>query len=159
MSTVAPSSPQPSIGDRFNPFAGEQLENPYPFYTVARREKPVFFSPALNMWVVTQYQAARDVIVNPALFSSKDLIKGIVELCPEAVAALATGVPRTPTAIDSDPPAYARWRRVLGAALSAPRMRRLEAGIREIPTPGSTPSSRSGEPRCCVTSPIRSPSR
>jgi len=44
-----------SLGASYHPLHGEQLENPYPFYTRARREEPIFFSPDLNTWVVTGY--------------------------------------------------------------------------------------------------------
>ena len=132
MSTATPSVPNGSIGERFNPLAGSQLEDPYSFYAEARRDEPVFFSEALRMWCVTRYDDARTVMGNPALFSAKESLKSIVEICPEALTVLAAGVSSTPTAADSDPPGHARWRKPLSAAFSASRMRRLEPQIREI---------------------------
>jgi cytochrome P450 len=126
------SCPIASIGERFNPLAGAQLEDPYPFYEQARRDEPVFFSPAFRMWVVTSYAEARAVLANPTLFSSKDSINPIVDICPEALAVLGTGVPMTPSVINSDPPDHGRWRRALNAAFSASRMRQLEPQISEI---------------------------
>ena len=130
--TTDPPHPGPTPGERFDPLAGEHLEDPYPFYAQARRDQPVFFSPALNMWVVTRYQHARAIMANPAVFSSRRSVASIVEICPQAKEVLATGVPHEHTAIDSDPPGHARWRGVLGAGLSGSRMRRLESRIRDI---------------------------
>jgi cytochrome P450 len=125
------------IGERFNPLSGEQLENPYVFYEEARRKEPVFFSPAFGMWVVTRYDDAATVVGNPALFSSKESIKTLIEICPQGLAVLATGVPMTATVVNSDPPEHGRWRNVMNKAFSASRMRRLEQQIREITNPGS----------------------
>ena len=33
----------------FNPMAPEQLKDPYPVYSRARRERPVFHCPTLNL--------------------------------------------------------------------------------------------------------------
>lgn len=131
MSTVGQSCPY-SIGQRFNPL-GEQLDDPYPFYAEARREEPVFFSPAFSMWIVTRYQDVRAVVANPRLFSSRKTIDPIVELCPAALAELGPGGPfPVPSLVSSDPPGHGRWRTVMNQAFSPSRMRRLEAEIREI---------------------------
>ena len=121
-----------ALGTRYQPFSGAQLEDPYAFYAVARREEPVFFSDVLKMWVVTRYDDVRSVLKGPKLFSSKDSIKSIDSLCPEALAVLRTGVPPTPFIINSDPPEHSRWRRVINRAFSGARMQALEPQIRTI---------------------------
>src|SRR5215475_13572008 len=77
-----------ALGTCYQPFSGEQLEDPYAFYAIARREEPIFFSDMLQMWIVTRYDDVRSVLKEPNLFSSKDSIKSIVPLCPEALAVL-----------------------------------------------------------------------
>lgn len=132
MTTTAPSCPF-SIGERFNPVFGEQLEDPYPFYAEARRHEPVFYSPGFHMWVVTRYDDVRTVAGNPGLFSSRKTIDPIVPICPEALAVLGTDRPLpVPSLVSSDPPGHGRWRRAMNQAFSASRMRRLEPQIREI---------------------------
>lgn len=84
----------------------------------ARREAPVFFSNVLQMWTVSRYDDVHAVLEEPRLFSSKDSIKSIDSLCPEALAVLQTGVPPTPFIINSDPPGHSRWRRVINRAFS-----------------------------------------
>lgn len=132
MDAAYPSCPISSIGQDFNPLSGDQLENAYPFYARARREEPVFYSQALKAWFVTSYRDVRTVMGDPQRFSARDSISSIVEICPEARAVLSTGVPRSPTAVSTDPPDHARRRKVLNAAFSGSRMRRLEPEIRAI---------------------------
>ena len=39
----------------FDPTTPEQRENPFDVLEFARREEPVFFAPALGLWVVTRH--------------------------------------------------------------------------------------------------------
>ena len=121
-----------SIGDRFNPLSEKQLEDPYSFYAEARREEPVFYSPAFHMWVVTRYSDARTVLSNPTLFSSRKTIDPIVDIAPAAYGVLASGPAPVPVLVNSDPPDHGRFRRVLNKSFSPTRMRLLEPQIREI---------------------------
>ncbi len=131
MTTTEPG-PMSSVGERFNPLSEEQLEDPYSFYAEARREEPVFCSPAFRMWVVTRYSDARAVLGNPTVFSSRKTIDPIVKIATEAYGVLASGPPVPPVLVNSDPPDHGRFRRVLNRAFSPPRMRLLEPAIREI---------------------------
>jgi cytochrome P450 len=99
MTTTEPC-PMSSVGGRFNPLSEEQLEDPYAFYAEARRDEPVFYSPAFRMWVVTRYSDARAVLGNPTLFSSRKTIDPIVEIAPAAYAVLATGPPPVPVLVN-----------------------------------------------------------
>jgi cytochrome P450 len=130
--TTTESCPMSSVGERFNPLSDEQLEDPYSFYAEARREEPVFYSPAFHMWVVTRYADARTVLGDPTLFSSRKTIDPIVEIAPAAYGVLASGPALVPVLVNSDPPEHARFRRVLNRAFSPPRMRLLEPAIREL---------------------------
>ena len=130
--TTTESCPMSSIGERFNPLSEEQLEDPYSFYAEARREDPVFYSPAFHMWVVTRYSDARAVLGNPTIFSSRKTIDPIVDIDPSAYGVLATGPAPVPVLVNSDPPDHGRFRRVLNRSFSPPRMRLLEPEIREI---------------------------
>lgn len=65
--------PPSGIGEEFDPFHGEQLENPYPFYARARREQPVFFSSLLQTWYVTRYNDIVAILNDPGRFSSNEL--------------------------------------------------------------------------------------
>src|SRR5262245_5392413 len=121
-----------ALGTRYQPFSGEQLEDPYAFYAIARQEESIFFSAMRKMWVVTRYYDVRSVLKEPNLFSSKDSIKSITPLCPEALAVLRTGVPMVPFIINTDPPEHSRFRRVINRAFSGARIQALEPQIRTI---------------------------
>ncbi|MDO8430928.1 MAG: choice-of-anchor Q domain-containing protein [Candidatus Binatus sp.] len=48
--TTESKCPVTHIGSGFDPFDGD----PYDFYTMARREEPIFYNPQLGYWVVTR---------------------------------------------------------------------------------------------------------
>src|SRR5690348_11510912 len=48
---IAMSAPTLSVG--FDPLAPAQRENPFDLLAAARRDEPVFYVPALKLWVVT----------------------------------------------------------------------------------------------------------
>ena len=44
--------------------------NPYPLYRALRERMPVYWSAFLNQWLVTSYDLAEEVFLNPAAFSN-----------------------------------------------------------------------------------------
>ncbi len=54
----------------FNPMAPDQIESPYPMYARLRRERPVFYSPMFDLWVVTRYADITEVERDTERFSS-----------------------------------------------------------------------------------------
>src|SRR6516165_7998396 len=65
---TAPGEAQ-SLAERFDPFHDPYLADPYPFFAQARAATAVFYSPALDYWVVTRYQDIRHIFQTPKLFS------------------------------------------------------------------------------------------
>lgn len=93
----------------FNPFSSEMRDNPHPFYATMRRESPMFFDPALNLWHVFCYDDVRSVLRNPAAFSSE--IHRVNLDRPVA----------NPSMLQSDPPRHTRLRALVSRAFT-PRM-------------------------------------
>ena len=58
------------IGQQFNPFTPSTQRDLHGLLARARSEQPVFYSPALQMWVVTRYDDVVRVLRDPGLFSS-----------------------------------------------------------------------------------------
>src|SRR5262249_17957189 len=56
--------------EAFAPFSKEQPEAPYPVLARARREQPVFYTPELNLWLVTRYEDVDQIYAQPSLFSN-----------------------------------------------------------------------------------------
>ena len=53
------------LAERFDPFHDPYLADPYPFFAEARAATPVFYSPALDYWVVTRYHDIRQIFHTP----------------------------------------------------------------------------------------------
>jgi len=123
-----------SLGVLYHPLRGEQLENPYPFYTRARKEEPIFFSPDLNTWVVTRYDDIMSILNQPDIFSSKDALRPVVEFSSAVFAELSKGYPIVPNMIDSDGKGHVRFRSAVGKAFVPKRIRQLEPFIKEVTT-------------------------
>jgi cytochrome P450 len=56
-STTESKCPVTHIGSSFDPFDGD----PYDFYSMARREEPIFYNPQLGYWVVTRYNDVQQI--------------------------------------------------------------------------------------------------
>lgn len=116
----------------YNPFDPDQKRDPFPFYADARRKTPVFFSPILNMWVVTRHEDILTALQNPGVFSSLNIIESPTPLAPEVVEILRQGIPFVPTLINNDPPSHTRIRNLCNKAFTPQRVAAMETRIREL---------------------------
>lgn len=115
----------------FDPFAPDQLEDPYPFYARARREAPVFHSPRFGMWVVTRYADIAAIQRDTTRFSSAGSLEA-GQLPAPVREVLSAGYTTFASLVQSDPPDHTRVRGVLGKALSPTRVAGMEAAIRRL---------------------------
>ncbi|TQF11325.1 cytochrome P450 [Myxococcus llanfairpwllgwyngyllgogerychwyrndrobwllllantysiliogogogochensis] len=121
------------LGSEYRPLDSPQLENPHPFLARARREEPVFFSPALGAWVVTRHADISAVVADAERFSSAESITvGAATTPPEVVAALMDGYPLVPSLVDNDPPAHSRFRSLVSKAFTGRRLAEKEPFIRAL---------------------------
>ncbi|NTX08357.1 cytochrome P450 [Myxococcus sp. CA040A] len=121
------------LGSEYRPLDSPQLENPHPFLARARREEPVFFSPALGAWVVTRHADISAVVADTERFSSAESITvGAATTPPEVVAALMDGYPLVPSLVDNDPPAHSRFRSLVSKAFTGRRLAEKEPFIRAL---------------------------
>jgi cytochrome P450 len=120
------------IARSFNPYDGRLLADPQPLFERMRQDEPIFYSPLLDMWVVSRHADICAVVRDPTRFSSRDAFAGGAALTPEAQALLATGHAQTRTPIDSDPPEHNRLRRIVGSALTTKKVDALRPMIRAI---------------------------
>jgi cytochrome P450 len=116
----------------YNPFDQVQKRDPFPFYAHARRETPVFFSPILNMWVVTRHEDILTALREPAVFSSLNIIESPTPLPPEVLEILSQGIPFVPSLINNDPPSHTRIRNLCNKAFSPRRVAIMEERIYEL---------------------------
>jgi cytochrome P450 len=120
----------PSLGERYQPF-GVHLQDPYTFYALARRTEPVFFSPALEVWVVTRYDDIRAVLRDPETFSSLNALRPVVRFHPGTIEELRKGFPMVPSIPSSDGELHRRLREPLTRALTPEKVAALVPFIRE----------------------------
>jgi len=115
-----------------DPFAGEFLADPYPTLAGLREESPVFYSPVLDMWIVTRHADIDAIFRDHKTFSATVVQDPIYPPADEARAVLAAGGFRpTPTMSNVDPPKHTRIRRHNMRSFSARRIAALEPRIQE----------------------------
>ena len=120
-----------SLAAAFNPFHGEQLADPYPFYARLRAEAPVFYSPLLRMWYVTRYDDIVAVLKDPTRFSSADAINTPLEYTEETRRVAQTLFITERTLVDNDPPVHTSVRRLVSKAFTV-RLAAMEPQVRAI---------------------------
>ena len=71
-----------------DPLSPEFLADPYPFLTQQRKEGPVAYTEAIDMWIVTRHEDVEYVFLNPDIFSASNAQSPLMSLCDEAMAVL-----------------------------------------------------------------------
>jgi cytochrome P450 len=117
----------------FDPLSPEQREDPFPTYALARREQPVFYAPAYDLWVVTRYEDVLEVLKDHRTYSSAGALKSSPDpFPPEVQEVLAEGWPDMPYIIEIDPPLHDRIRGLVTKAFTPRRIAELEPRVVEI---------------------------
>lgn len=100
----------------FDPAGPTQCLDPYPIYARMREESPIFFSPVLNMWVVTHHKEICEIVRDPVRFSSRRTLERVSQPPQEVRDILSQGYPNIPNLVDNDPPDHTRIRRLCNKA-------------------------------------------
>jgi cytochrome P450 len=117
----------------FDPTTPEQRENPFDVLALARREQPVFYAPALDLWVVTRHEDVLAVLKDHRTFSSTGALKSSSASLPrEVLEVLAEGHPEMPYIIELDPPLHDRIRGLVTRAFTPRRIAELEPRVESI---------------------------
>ena len=80
--------PLTSLGSDFDPL---DLSDPFPLLARARREQPVFYSPAINYWVVTRYTDVKAIFRDHDSYTASNTITPIVPFSAAVRKMLANG--------------------------------------------------------------------
>src|SRR5436189_2877258 len=117
-------------GEAYVPLDPAHAADPHAFDAAARREAPVFFSPAINAWVVSRYEDVLAVVRDHRRFAQAITRAGL-----ERSPGVRT-VSKNPLFAKSlgsvDPPEHTRLRGSVSRALSARRIAALEPRIRAL---------------------------
>ena len=117
------------VDHEFNPFGSAYLADPYPL--LEEKRGPVFYAPAIDMWVVTRYDEIDAIFKDPALFSASIAQAPLFPLGAEAADILNAGFGATPTMSNCDPPKHTRVRAHNMRTFSPRRMAVLEPTIQK----------------------------
>ncbi|NJM07362.1 cytochrome P450 [Candidatus Gracilibacteria bacterium] len=120
--------------EAFNPFTPQFNRDPYAAFRAARTEQPVFFSPVMNMWVVTRYDDLKTVMKDVVAFSSAGAFSSASVVSPEALRVLG-GLEHPVyrySLVNTDPPAHTRFRTSFQRAFSPRQVAILEPQIRTL---------------------------
>ena len=117
----------------FDPLDPLQRADPYPTYARLRSERPVYYAPQYDLWVVTRYEDVQRVLKEDETFSSRVALHSTPHRpAPEVLDILAEGWPNMPIIVESDPPVHTRIRRPISRAFTPRRIAEMEPRIRAI---------------------------
>lgn len=108
--------------------------NPFPFYRALRERDPVYYDPGLDLYLVTRYADAVQVLGDNDTFSLEHGYQdrygnGFIEEFAAILDRDGGGFIRD---LAIDPPAHTRLRRLIEKAFTAHRVKTLEPRIRQI---------------------------
>jgi cytochrome P450 len=115
--------------DAYDPFDPEQLRDPYPVYTQAQREQPVFYYPPMRFWMVTRYDDVAEVLRDIKTFSSN--VWRVVPRPDEFADRLPANLMAN-SFITLDPPVHTVSRKAANKAFTRGLVAGLEPAIRAI---------------------------
>ena len=117
----------------FNPFDPRLRTNPYEVYRELREEAPIFWSPMMQVWVLTRYDDVLTALKDHANFSSERLRANNPLVQALESQRLASGpLGTTPTMLSTDPPAHTRMRSLVNKAFTPRQVERIRPQMVEI---------------------------
>lgn len=122
--------PVHNFGDTFDPL---DLSNPYPLLEQSRDDEPIFYSPAIDYWVVTRYEDIKAIFRDHETYTAENTITPIVPFS-DAVKAMLNDGDYTPQPVLSNnvPPSHTRIRALVNKLFVPRRMNSFASDIRDI---------------------------
>jgi cytochrome P450 len=116
-------------GVEFDPLRVEQVLDPHPWLSAARRDTPVFYMPRYDQWCVTRHEDVLAVLRDTETFSSKRVVEPRVLPGMEK---LAYGHPMSRGLVNTDPPEHTRLRKLAQKAFTPKMVASYEPATRTI---------------------------
>ncbi len=120
---------------RYDPFAPEMQQHPFPWYAALRENAPVWKHPATGIVFVSRHGHVSQILADTTTYSSRfasQATAGSSEVNRKIQAIMEEGFPRVSTMLTEDPPLQTRYRKTVGRAMSTRRILALEAKLREL---------------------------
>ena len=136
MSDMASDVSGDALVREFDPVALTGSADPYATWRALREERPVFFDPESNIWVITRHDDVLAAFKDPTRFSSRNWFSPMVEPPPEVRAVLEHGFSRLElmrrSFINFDPPEHTPIRRIVNKAFTRSVIRDRDDEIRAV---------------------------
>lgn len=127
--------PLARMAEAFDPFQDAYMADPADFVRWSRDQMPVFYSPKLQYWVVTRYQAIKDIFRDPITFSPSNVLEPVGTPPPEFKEILAQyDYAMNRTLVNEDEPMHMARRRVLMEPFTPEHLRKHEPMVRRLVT-------------------------
>ncbi len=122
------------VEPEFDPLAPDFLADPFAVMrSLPLADRPVFYAPAIDYYVVTRYHDIESIFSDPQSYSAAAAQLPLVELDARARQILLDGGHRPqPSMVSLDEPEHARLRRPTARAFSARRTAEMEPRIRGV---------------------------
>lgn len=119
-----------NFGDSFDPL---DLSNPLPLLEEARHHEPIFYSPAIDYWVVTRYEDIKAIFRDHDTYTAENTITPIVPFS-DVVKLMLTDGEYTPQPVLSNnvPPSHTRIRSLVNKLFVPRRMNSFAPAIGDI---------------------------
>ena len=127
---ASPAQTQGPTLDGFDPFAPEYLRNPFPVWARALRERPVFFCPELNFWVITRYDDIVAATTDWRAFSNR--ATDFVPVPQALVDRVGRNFFGDNSLLASDPPVHTVSRKAANRSFTRRRVAAVEPFIRAL---------------------------
>ncbi len=122
--------PISQLSQSFDPL---DLHDPFPALAQARHEQPVFYSPAIDYWIVTRHADIKSIFRNHQTYTAANTISPIVPFPPAVTQMLADGdYSPEPVLSNNVPPSHSRIRSLVNRLFTPRRMRSFAPTIRRI---------------------------
>ncbi len=112
----------------YNPLNVAELENPFPSYSRARREAPVFYVEEFDLWYVSRHEDVLAVLRDPGRFSNRNVKP--MPLPPEELRDRMPAYPNTTALLFLDEPEHRAARQMVQAPFIPRRLQQLVPMIR-----------------------------
>lgn len=117
----------------FNPFDPRLRTDPYGVYRELREESPVFWSPMLQVWLLTRYTDVFDALKDHKRYSSeRTRAKNPLVQQLESYRMSSGPLGTTPTMLSIDPPDHTRMRSLVSKAFTPRQVERVRPHMQEI---------------------------
>jgi cytochrome P450 len=115
----------------FDPLSPTFLVDPFAVLASLPHERPVFYAPSIDYYVVTRYADIEAVLLDSEAYSAAAAQLPLTPLVPEAMQILLAGGHRPqPSMVSLDPPAHTRLRSPTARAFTFRRVAEMEQTIR-----------------------------